>query len=212
MILDYLFYKQDVCYICKREQTKSLICASCLEKFEFLEGRQEKEFGTVHYPMFYNNYTREMIKDFKFKGKTYLAKPLALILKTFIDQSKDLGEVDVITFVPMARAQEFDRGYNQAELLARELGKLTGKRVLSLCSKVKKTVEQNKISRAERGKNLKGTFEVNELDIEPGLRILVIDDLVTSGETLKEFTKTVKATYDCDLCYLVLASSQGDYH
>ena len=207
-IRDFLFYKQDSCHICLNEVTSNYICPSCLDNFEFTDGSFDLDQDKVYYPLFYNNFLKEIIRKYKFEKQTYLVKPLALILFEYIKTKKELLEADYISYVPMDKKSEFSRGYNQAKLLAEELGKYLGLPVIELFQKTKKTKEQNKLSVQERKINLKSSFAViNPCQIKDK-RIILIDDLVTTGNTLKSAKRVIEKNYQLNLSFLVLSSSR----
>ncbi len=210
MILDYLFMDQDTCRICLEERTNSFICQSCLDRLEFIDGKHEIEGGIVYYPLFYNNLLKDLVRAFKFQGKTYLLKPLGLILYEFYKAKEDILTADYISYIPMNRKAIFKRGYNQAQLLAEELSNYTGIRLLETVDKVKPTKEQNKLGVKDRRKNLLGSYRVKKgLSLE-GKTLLLVDDLVTSGSTLEACGQVILEEYSCQLKYLTLASSQID--
>lgn len=208
MIFDYIFYRQDLCFVCKEEQTDNYICPSCLSKLEFTEGRFDLASGRVYYPLFYNNMIKSIIKGFKFEKKTYLVRPLGLILFEFAKNIPDLMDVDFLTYVGMDPVSQFDRGYNQAFLLAEELSNYMNKPIIEIATKVKKTKEQNKSSAKERKSNLSLSYSCKkDLDIN-GKKVLLIDDLVTTGATLEAVSKCILDQYEVDLKYLTLTSSR----
>lgn len=208
MILDYLFMDQAICRLCLEERADPFICPSCLDRLEFVDGKHEIEGGIVYYPLFYNNFLKELVKGFKFQEKTYLTQPFGLILYEFYKIKEDILRADYISFIPMNRRALFKRGYNQARLLAEELSMYTGLGLIELVDKVRPTREQNKLGIKDRRKNLLGSYRVRKgLDIE-GKTILLVDDLVTSGSTMEACGQAILDEYPCNLKYLTLASSQ----
>lgn len=208
MIEDYIFFNKSYCLLCKENKSKAYICPDCISKFDFVDGRRSIEESFVYYPLFYNNYIKELIKEFKFEKATYLAKPLALILGSYIKKKPDLQGFKYISYIPMDRKSEYNRGYNQAKLLAKEISNYYPCKVIDLCQKIKITKEQNKSDFASRRQNLKGSFMTLDFDIEKNAKVLVIDDVVTSGSTLGEFYRSIRENYDLDITFLVLASSK----
>lgn len=208
MIFDYLFYKQDVCHICKDNTTQNYICPDCLERLEFVDGEFKLSNGIVNYPLFYNNVIKSIIKRFKFEKETHLVKPLALILYEYIKTKPQLMDIDYLTYVGMDSRSLFERGYNQAELICRELSQYLGKETISITHKYKKTKEQNKSNLFERRSNLSSSYKSEKgLDID-GKKILLIDDLVTTGATLEAVTEAISREYDVEIKYLTITSSR----
>ena len=207
-LFDYLYFRQDSCHICKEELSENYICPSCLSKLEFLDGNFEISFGMVNYPLFYNNMIKSIIKEFKFNKKTYLVKPLSLILFEYMKRKEDLMDADLLTYVSMDDRSLFERGYNQAYLICKELSKLSGKELIAITKKKMRTKEQNKSNLLERKRNLSSSHEIIKgLNIQ-GKKILLIDDLVTTGSTLEAISKIILDEYDVKLRYLTITSSR----
>lgn len=210
MILDYLFYNQRICHICKEEYTDKIICDDCLSKLEFIDGNFEFDEKIVYYPMFYNNFLKDTIKKYKFQGYTYLVKPLSLILLDYYKKKFANVNIDYVTYIPMDKKSEFKRSYNQVRLLAEEFSKLTGIEVIELIEKTRCTKEQNKLSIEQRKHNLKSSFRaIGNLDIS-GKTILLLDDLVTTGNTLRTASEVIERSYEVDLIFMTLTSSKLD--
>lgn len=113
---------------------------------------------------------------------------------------------DIIIPVPLYKKDKRRRGYNQSELIAKELSEQLG---ISLCSdaiiKLKETSAQKSLSKKERMTNLNGAFSAIRPDIISGKRILLVDDVCTTGSTLTELTKLLnengaKAVYCASCC------------
>lgn len=128
----------------------------------------------------YRGGLEEVLHAFKFERHDFLAVPLA---KLMAGVTRD-HDFDALVPVPMHPARQRRRGYNQAELLARALG-----RELSLPwnpALVKKSAErktQSTLARAARAGNVRGVFEASAA--ARGLSLLVVDDICTTGETLR---------------------------
>ena len=97
-----------------------------------------------------------------------------------------------ITYVPMYEKKQKDRGFNQAELIAKKIGKITGKKVVSLLEKIKETRPQTKLGRKERLTNLKGAFEYRIRENTRFQNLLLVDDIWTTGATMRECCKILK--------------------
>ena len=101
--------------------------------------------------------------------------------------------IDVIVPVPLHYTRLLKRRYNQSALLARELGRLSGVKVCcDAVAKIKMTRPQAECSGAERLSNVKDVFAVKRPEEITGKRVLLIDDVLTTGATLTECGKAVR--------------------
>ena len=139
-------------------------------------------------PLVYEGETRRMIYSLKFGKKKYLAQTLgALMADEFL---KDDMAADIIVYVPMTEAEEKKRGFNQSELLAEEVGRRLNIAVLPALVKIKDTKAQKELSGKERAQNLEGAFECVFEQVK-NRRILLIDDIFTTGATANECAKVL---------------------
>ncbi|MCX8103137.1 MAG: ComF family protein [Candidatus Bipolaricaulota bacterium] len=129
-----------------------------------------------------------LIKIFKYSGEQALAPLLAGYLAEAGEPLRSL--VEQITFVPMYLSDERERGFNQAELLARALGRLWGIPVVRALDKTKKTKQQAGLPREERRENIRGAFGLAKFP--PCASILLVDDVCTSSATLTECAQVLK--------------------
>lgn len=96
-------------------------------------------------------------------------------------------EFDMIVFIPLHWTRYADRGFNQSEIFAREIAKKTGKPVVPLLIRSKKTAFQASLSAHQREQNVKDAFNLNAAYQHnvAGKKILIVDDLFTTGSTIK---------------------------
>ncbi|MEW6412303.1 MAG: ComF family protein [Candidatus Zixiibacteriota bacterium] len=141
-------------------------------------------------PLFaYGNYTsplEDIVIQFKFKGIKTPAKYFARLLhEQFAPVVEELGSMTLAP-IPLHPSRESRRGYNQAELLARELAQIFGYATQAdLLRRIKLRKEQARLNHKERVANIRGVFEVaEEFDIDGG--VILVDDVVTSGSTVRE--------------------------
>lgn len=206
-MFDFLFLSNKYCSLCENKVADNHICKECMDRFHFIDGRRELDFGVCIYPLFYNNYVKELIKRFKYQNETHLVKAFTEILTEFI--IKNEIAFDYISFVPMYYDDEFERGYNQSYLLAKEIGKKLDKKVVELSKKIKKTRHQNKLNPLERNKNLSECFGFSG-KIKEYSRVLIVDDLVTTGSTFNNLSKVILENIQVELIFACIASSKID--
>jgi ComF family protein len=142
----------------------------------------------------YTGPVAEMLKCFKYKRATWLAPDLATLLAAVADRHFDLDRIDVVTFVPLHRSRQRVREYNQSALLARELAKRIGRRYMNgIIFRHRKTPSQTSLTAQQRISNVKGSFKIRNESWLEGRRLLLVDDVMTTGATVNECAKTLKA-------------------
>ena len=123
---------------------------------------------------------------FKFKNETNLAKPLAKLMLPAIDKNRVW---DCIVPVPISQERLKQRGYDQSVLLAKEVSKLTGIPCRTdILEKTKHNRTQHNLSAKEREANVRGAYRAEGA---ARLRILLLDDIVTTGATAVECAKVL---------------------
>ncbi len=172
--------KKSACDICGMELTKCL----CGKKLFYHSS------ATV---FFHEGEPRKVIFKLKFHARRDIAKTYARALKIILDKRNILDETDAITCIPMSMGARLIRGYNQSELIARALAEVSDKEFVPFLIKAVKTPKQHRVENVSRKANVLGVFEPDkafEKEIE-GKRILIIDDVCTTGNTLNEAAKTL---------------------
>lgn len=120
-----------------------------------------------------------MLHAFKFERHDFLDSALAALLEELIQDQP----FDAIVPVPMSRAKERKRGYNQAELLARALARRINRPCELLLTKPRDRATQSHLPRNERARNVSGAFKASAR--ANAKAILLVDDISTTGETLR---------------------------
>lgn len=124
---------------------------------------------------------KQSIARLKFHGRTGYARSFA---KLMISSELDFSRFDVVTCVPMTEKARRKRGYNQSELLGKELAKLVSLPYEPLLKKVKENRRQRSLTKKERMYNVQDVYESSG-DIMDR-QILLVDDILTTGATLSE--------------------------
>lgn len=186
-------------------------CDECRDKLPPLHIQKYANGG---YPcasrFYYEEQFAEAVKRFKFRGYKQYAASLATQLFKAVEHYFGDEDIDVVTFVPMHKKRKRLRGYNQAELLARELAKL----MILPCEPLLYTAKNNPVQHkcdtpAKRRDNVKGVYKPTDKERIKGRRILVVDDIFTSGYTLGECCKVLeKAGARKLFCATVCASKE----
>ena len=142
--------------------------------------------------LWYENDVRHAIHGLKYREKQSYARPLARVM-AYAFEHKLGEEIDLITFVPTNPSTLRRRGYNQAELLARELAAMVDRPCLPLLEKTRETRPMHGLRPEERRANVLGAYRLCcPEETAAGKRILVCDDILTTGSTLSECARMLK--------------------
>lgn len=170
----------------------------------------EKNYFDRAYSAFsYEGAVKSAILGMKFRNNGSNAAVFARYL-VYLARKNDL-HYDIVTFVPMSPLSVKQRGYNQSELLACGFCDLTeeNNKLCATLAKVKETVKQETLGKKERKKNLVGCFAVTA-DVK-GKRVLLIDDVKTTGATLNECAKALKRKGAVSVIGLTVASRKENF-
>ncbi len=174
------------------------LCGECADRpWSFLEARS---FG------FYEGGLAELVKGFKYRGERALARELARYLLE-AGEGLFLDRAEALTFVPMTEEKLRQRGFNQAELLARELSGLTGLPVVPALVKVRETEEQATLRGQERWKNVQGAFTPKGEAL--CARIILVDDVYTTGATAEECSRALQEGGYSEVYVLTVARARS---
>mgnify|MGYP004599237987 FL=1 len=179
------------CMFCGKIE-KNHICKDCIKIV-----KNEEKITVLDYNAYlfeYKDKLRDKIIEYKFDDKPYLYKDFAYL---FINNQKIcdfLKSYDIITAVPMYYKKKMQRGYNQTELIAKELSKkINNLEYVNLLNKIKNTNNQMNLNKEERMQNLIGAYKINEKSkhLIANKNVLIFDDIYTTGSTIKECKKEI---------------------
>ena len=183
------------CAFCHQlTQNGAGVCPRCREKLPYTRGAGLKQsFPHVSEcvsPLYYEGDVRASLLRYKFHGVTAYAKVYGEFLSKSIDESQI--SCDIITWVPLSRRRLRRRGYDQARLLAEELAGRMGLPCAALLRKTRDNPAQSGTGNAAKRKaNVAGLYEPVQPELFQGKRVLLVDDIVTTGATLSECAKTL---------------------
>jgi competence protein ComFC len=136
---------------------------------------------------------RRIVLDFKYGRQVHLRHLVARWLRAAINDERIRDHhFDVIVPVPLHRARERDRGFNQAALLADLLSAEMSILAKPVLERIRYTTTQTAFDRGERMENLRGAFRLRKRADVRGLRVLLIDDVLTTGSTVSECAHVLK--------------------
>ncbi len=152
----------------------------------------KNRFGLCRSAGLYEGELKECIHLFKYDGREELARPLGILMVEFFKRDFDGARIDGLVPVPLNRAKLRERGFNQALLLAREVGGRCRIPVLrGALKRVRGGDSQSKLKRAERFKNVRGAFSAGKEGLVKSLNLLLVDDVFTTGATAKECVRVL---------------------
>lgn len=195
-ILDLFFPK--FCFGCKKEG--EFLCPDCLATIDISNYHQNSKtiyLDDLYCGVDYQNFlVRQLIKNFKYPPLIKeLVKDLSiLIINHFllIDEKTNFSDFLLIP-VPLEKKKLKWRGFNQSEEIAKEVAKFFQISLITDCLlKTKRTKDQVNLSEKERKENLKGAFFIKNREKILEKKILLIDDVYTTGTTMEECAKVLK--------------------
>lgn len=196
-----VYIREPYCMKCGKALTENTeYCNDCLKKAHyFIQGSAVFDYGSISDSLF----------RFKNKGRAEYALFYAReILKEKGDWLKVIRP-DAFIPVPIHKTKLKKRGYNQSELIAKELTKLTSIPTYSgLITRVKKTIPLKNLSPTERQNNLKRAFKV----VDNGVKlktIVIIDDIYTTGSTIDEISQSILSSMDVKIYFLTVTIGRG---
>jgi ComF family protein len=166
------------CRICATPLESGVVCGPCL--------RRLPHFDTVTAAFIYSYPVDALIHALKYGGQLAVARLLAEALSR-----ADAPPPDLLIPMPLAPQRLRERGFNQAQEIARLVGARLNVEIASdICRKVVETPPQATLPWKERAHNVRGAF-VCDVDLE-GLRVAVVDDVITTGSTLNEVARLLR--------------------
>ena len=198
-ILNIIYPIEEKCMVCDEDGFIG-ICPSCKSRIN-----KAKNEGSILSYGFYGGILKSLILKFKYESNYNVGYLLANFLIEIIKESEI--DIDIICYIPMIRKDERKRRINQCKLIANEIGYNLNIPVSNCIKKVKHTKEQKKLTKEERIKNLIGAFEVTSNEDIKNKRVLLIDDVMTTGATIGECTKILKKSGVKEIIVLTIAKS-----
>ena len=187
VLLDLLFPPR--CAFCGRLVEEGDVCAACAEALPFREGAASVQvIGEGRYPcalaFYYEGPVRDGVRALKFGKKSWRARVFArYIAQTAAEELS--GGFDAVSFVPVSLRRNFERGFDQARLLAEEAANIWVVKAEAVLRKDRHTRAQSSLQDAAlRKTNVKGAYRVPQPERVRGRRFLLIDDVCTTGSTL----------------------------
>ncbi len=235
VILDHIFH-QDKCSLCRKQglySSRRPWCSQCQENMDALsrayphcdicgkylcEGedictecrQQAPPFSIARSVGPYEGEYRIAVKVFKFLGRRYLCWKIGGAMADVVKNEPRFWPLDIISPVPISNQSLCDRGFDQTEVLAariaRSLKVVNGKNLLE---RVKETSHQRELSREDREKNLLNAFRVKDPRKVYNKNVLLVDDVYTTGSTVRECTRVLLEAGASKVAVITWASGRG---
>ncbi len=206
-LLDFFFYPECICcgqrlkrgydYYCENcldlaSQVEEVLCPECrLEIVSLRTGCKSCEKKSPISALFacgtFDDFFRSVVHGLKYDSLLPLANKLSCMLASRLMNADAVRLIDLIIPIPLHWTRQRQRGFNQSFVFAQSLSDKTSLPVTDdLLKRVKRTKDQTGLNASQRVNNMKGAFSVTKHDAVAGKRILLIDDVTTTGATLNE--------------------------
>ena len=201
------------CLAAPETHSAEYFCAQCktpfLNSFPLdLEGRcalcraGARDFEAAYCFGFYEGALRDLVHLLKYDGMKPLAGPLGDLLSRALPLD---DRFDAVVAMPLHWRRRFERGFNQAALLAKTVARRRGIRLLSPVRRIRATRTQTGLTHAQRRDNVRGAFRASRGRKLEGLRVLLVDDVMTTGATASACAAALKRAGAKTVTLLTLA-------
>ena len=200
------------CLLCCKllERSETILCRSCATDTEealILKRRIPHVSGSFAL-WYYEGTVRRSLLRFKFGRRcSYASRYAALLAMKLLDRH---SQYDLITWVPVSRRRKLKRGYDQVELIARSMAQQLGREAVPCLVKTRHTPPQSRLRDFSRRKaNVLGAYQALSPQELSGKRILLLDDIITTGATVSECARTLLSAGAKEIyCAAVAAAKQ----
>lgn len=192
-IIDLLFPRK--CILCGKVLTRKQddLCDQCRRDAEdFTKANKKISFVAGWTALwYYNENVRISMLRYKFYHRQSYGSVYGRLLAIKLHRTT-LCDYDILTWVPISQRRKWKRGYDQVQLIAQSTGQQLGTPAVSTLRKTRHTNPQSRLSDAShRRANILGAYAVPDPSIVAGKRILLLDDIITTGSTVSECAKTL---------------------
>lgn len=210
-LLDLLFPQK--CIFCRKilNKCETGVCAHCIRELPYANalGIQSGDFfETCASPLFYEGTVRDAILRFKFADASVYADTFGKLIADCIRENLS-EDYDLISWIPLSAKRLKKRGYDQAELLAAAAARELNDIAVNTLIKHRDVPAQSGMGSAEKRRaNISGCYCVSDPEQIAGKRILLIDDIVTTGSTLSECARVLRSAGAEKVCCATLACTR----
>ena len=200
------------CVLCGKllQKDETDLCHTCrIEAPWYRNTKRKPQFlDSVAAIWYYEGTVRSSILRYKFRGRRSYADAYGRLLAMALE--KEELEFDLITWIPISRMRKWKRGYDQVELVAKTAGRELGLEPVPTLKKVRHNRPQSGIhGQAERRANVLGAYKSLGRNVS-GQRILLLDDILTTGATASEAARVLKTAGAAEVHCAVVAAAGKD--
>ncbi len=209
-VLELLFPTK--CAFCGRLDPRG-VCPACERTLPRMETalREGAGFGKCAVPLRYEGAARAAILRWKFRGARGAATGFGRLLAQCAAEELS-GEFDLVTWAPVSERRRRQRGYDQAYLLARAAAKRWETAPVETLRKLQDNPPQSGLGAPERRGNVIGVYAAVSPEKLAGARVLLVDDIITTGSTLAECARVLKDAGAESVVCACLASASPEGH
>ena len=201
-LIEVVYPIENYCIVCKDDDCFG-ICNNCKRSIKIINKAYQEEVISYGY---YGGVLKDLILKFKYKNNFTAGDILAGLLEEYIIENFKYKEY-IITYIPLSKKSKKNRGFNQCEYMAKKISRNLSIEILEVLIKPRETKEQKTLKRDERYENIKDAFKIKKgIDLK-NYKIILIDDVTTTGATLQEAYKLLKKFEVKDIKLLTLAKS-----
>ena len=192
-----IFYPR-ICGICGEKINERYTCRKCLNIIEYYQEMvvipasiENKWYDKLFSALRYDGIFKSKMLSYKFHDCKYLGISFAEILARLI--KKYSIDADIIIAVPISKERLRERGYNQSAIIAKKVAEFTNiKYKEDILIKSKNNLRQSELTLNERKENVKEAYSIKNIEQLKAKKIILIDDIFTTGSTLNECSKVLK--------------------
>lgn len=178
--------KDTICTKCKLEIKKNMVCK--------IDSYSNMNFTRHMYIFRYNGIVRDKIVQYKFNDKPYIYRSFVNLILKNKEIYSFLKNYDIIVSVPISKKRKLERGYNQCELIAKDISRNICTLALETRVLYKKinNVPQSTLSKFDRLNNVKNVYGLKNYNVVKDKKIILFDDVFTTGSTANECSRLLK--------------------
>ena len=191
-LLDWIYKKK--CYFCKSSKEAVRMCSKCYDKLIHLPAQANRIIDgiNIYCAGNYSNELQKLIRGLKYHKQKDLAYYQAKFMYEYWNKLEIKGNFQVIP-VPLHKNRIKKRKYNHMELVSTEFCNMTGYTPnFEIIKRIKDTKPQYKLTKHQRSENLKNAFVIDKNKIIKNKKILITDDICTTGSTFEEIISEFK--------------------